>query len=171
MPSKNLQPALIGGLFIGVLSALPIINLANCCCLWVIGGGIVTAYLIQGSSAVAITVGDGALGGLMAGIFGAIVDAVLSLPMRLFMGPFQQRLLERWAENAPDMPGSVRGLFGPGVMAGGAVAGTVFNFLLMLVVGAIFATIGGMIGAAIFSRGKPAVLPAAPPPPPYPPQS
>ena len=35
----KLQPALFGGLFIGVLSALPLINIGNCCCLWVIGGG------------------------------------------------------------------------------------------------------------------------------------
>ena len=41
------QAALLGGLFIGVLSALPIINLANCCCLWIVGGGAIAAYLAQ----------------------------------------------------------------------------------------------------------------------------
>jgi len=34
-----LQPALLGGLAIGVLSALPVINLANCCCAWILFGG------------------------------------------------------------------------------------------------------------------------------------
>ena len=43
----KLQPALFGGLFIGVLSALPIINIGNCCCLWVIGGGVLATYLMQ----------------------------------------------------------------------------------------------------------------------------
>ena len=38
--APKLQPALYGGLFIGVLSALPLINIGNCCCLWVIGGGV-----------------------------------------------------------------------------------------------------------------------------------
>ena len=34
------QPALLGGLFIGVLSSLPVVSTANiCCCLWVIVGG------------------------------------------------------------------------------------------------------------------------------------
>ena len=35
-----LQPALYGGLFIGVLSALPVVNIGNCCCLWFAGGGV-----------------------------------------------------------------------------------------------------------------------------------
>ena len=39
--SERLQPAIWGGLFIGVLSALPFVNLPNycCCCLWVLVGG------------------------------------------------------------------------------------------------------------------------------------
>jgi len=42
------QPALLGGLFIGILSALPIIGAFNaCCCLWVVVGGLLTTYLMQ----------------------------------------------------------------------------------------------------------------------------
>ena len=33
-----IQPVLLGGLFLGVLSALPIISAGNCCCLWTLGG-------------------------------------------------------------------------------------------------------------------------------------
>ena len=37
------QPALLGGLFIGVLSSLPVVGAANyCCCLWVVVGGVLT---------------------------------------------------------------------------------------------------------------------------------
>ena len=47
MPSSKLQPALYGGLLLGVLSALPIISLGNCaCCLWVLAGGAMAAYLL-----------------------------------------------------------------------------------------------------------------------------
>ena len=46
----TVQPAVLGGVFIGVLSALPLISAGNCCCcLWVIGGGVVAAYLLQQS--------------------------------------------------------------------------------------------------------------------------
>ena len=40
------QPALAGGLVMGVLSALPLISALNaCCCLWVVSGGLVAAYV------------------------------------------------------------------------------------------------------------------------------
>ena len=42
-----MQPALLGGVFIGVLSALPIVQLCNCCCVWIVGGGALAAYLQQ----------------------------------------------------------------------------------------------------------------------------
>jgi hypothetical protein len=168
MPSKNLQPAVIGGLFIGVLSALPIINVLNvCCCAWVIAGGIVTAYLMQNASVVAITIGDGALGGLMAGIIGGVVNAVLSIPVSLLLRPFQMRMMQQFMDNARDMPEGLRFFMARGMYGGAGLAiAFISTLMLSLVVGAIFATIGGMIGAAIFSRGKPTVSTAPPPPPP-----
>ena len=168
MPSKNLQPALIGGLFIGVLSALPIIGALNvCCCAWVIGGGIVTAYLMQNASPIAITIGDGALGGLIAGIVGAVVRSLLYIPIFLILGPLESRFMQQVFENSRDMPDGLR-VFMERSMFGGTHLALAFisTFMLWLVFGAIFATIGGMIGAAIFGRGKPAVVSAPPPPPP-----
>ena len=42
--NDRLQPAFWGGLFIGVLSALPLVNAGNCCCcLWVLCGGALAA--------------------------------------------------------------------------------------------------------------------------------
>ena len=50
----------------GVLSALPIIAAGNlCCCLWVVSGGAIAAYLLQQSQATPIEPGDGALVGLL----------------------------------------------------------------------------------------------------------
>ncbi len=93
---ERLQPALWGGLFIGVLSALPLVNLGNCCCcLWVLAGGALAAYLRQQSLPYQIAAAEGALVGLMAGVVGAIVDTVLSIPLQMAVGPFQQQLMER----------------------------------------------------------------------------
>jgi hypothetical protein len=161
--SPKWQPALVGGLFIGVLSALPIIGAANCCCLWIIGGGVVAAYLMQNASPTAMTVGDGALAGLVAGISGAVVYAVVSIPLKLLMAPFQSRFAERILESSPDMPDAFRVFMRPDLSGAGFVFSIVAGFFLMLVLGAIFSTVGGMIGAAIFSRGKPALVPPAPP--------
>jgi len=56
------QPAFIGGLVMGVLSALPLVSAGNiCCCLWVVTGGLVAAYLLQQNQAMPISPADGAL--------------------------------------------------------------------------------------------------------------
>ena len=40
---------------LGVLSALPIVNIGNaCCCLWVIAGGVAAAYLLQNNRHLAL---------------------------------------------------------------------------------------------------------------------
>src|SRR5438477_7737459 len=82
-----LQPALIGGAVMGALSALPIIAAGNCCCLWLVSGGAVAAYVLQQNQETSITPGDGALAGLLAGLVGAVVYLVLSVPITLLMAP------------------------------------------------------------------------------------
>src|SRR5260221_7220493 len=93
MPSKS-QPYLVGGLVIGVLSALPIISAGNlCCCLWIVSGGMVAAYLLQQNQAAPITPGDGAWVGLLAGLVGAFVHLVLSIPITLLVAPLQRQVV------------------------------------------------------------------------------
>ena len=61
----------------GVLSALPLVAAGNCCCLWVISGGAIAAYLLQQNQTAPLTPADGALVGLLAGLIGAIVHFVV----------------------------------------------------------------------------------------------
>src|SRR5436190_17671629 len=83
----------------GVLSALPIIGAANvCCCLWVVSGGLLAAYLLQQNLLRPITAGDGAIVGLLAGVFGAIIQFVLSIPIGILIGPVERQILERLRE-------------------------------------------------------------------------
>ena len=95
-PAPKLQPALFGGLFIGVLSALPIINLGNClCCLWVVGGGALAVYLMQQNYPYAIQTADGALVGLLAGVIGGALCGLLVIPLALAFGPLYQGFVQR----------------------------------------------------------------------------
>jgi hypothetical protein len=147
--SGKFQPALLGGLVMGILSALPIVGAGNlCCCLWIISGGVVAAYLLQSSSPEPITTGDGAVVGLLAGVLGAVVDLIISIPVSLLMGPFQARMMQRAFENT-DLPPAFRTMMETGAIG---VAGTFLRFFFVLILGAIFATVGGMIGAAIFAK-------------------
>lgn len=178
MGSAWLQPALWGGLAIGVLTVLPVVNLVNlCCCAWVICGGALAAYLLQQNQPAPITPGDGVLVGVMAGVFGAIIGSVLAVPMALALGPFQAAMLERALETARDMPPEVRDLFEQwryGMAEGVALGATfVVSLLLSLVFYSIFGLIGGLLGAVLFRREAPPPVPPpfepprfTPPPPP-----
>src|SRR5262245_13184061 len=107
--NDRLQPAFWGGLFIGVLSALPFISAGNCCCcLWVVSGGVLAAYLRQLNMPVQIDVAEGAIVGMLAGVIGGVIGSVLSIPMQLMMGPMQQQFLERILSSNPDIPPEAR---------------------------------------------------------------
>src|SRR6516162_10095411 len=56
------QPSLTGGVLLGLLSSLPLINAGNClCCMWVLlGGGVATVMLTKQRPLSSITYGDGA---------------------------------------------------------------------------------------------------------------
>jgi hypothetical protein len=162
MKDGTLRPAFLGGLAAGVLSALPLVSAGNCCCcLWVVGGGLLAAYLLQQGRPTAIDVGDGALVGLLAGMVGAIVTSVLSIPIAMTFGPFQAQIVERLLQNLPNVPPEMESTLDSLRSGGIGAAGTVIGFFVMLVVGVIFSTIGGLIGAVLFRRGKPQVVPAS----------
>ena len=107
--SDRLQPALWGGLFIGVLSALPLVSVGNCCCcLWVFVGGALSAYLRQQNNPYQIDAAEGAIVGLMAGALGGVVYAILSIPIEMFTGPMQARWMESLLSSNPDVPPEMR---------------------------------------------------------------
>jgi hypothetical protein len=154
----RLQPALWGGLFIGVLSALPIVNAGNCCCcLWVVAGGVLALYLRQQNTPYEVPASEGALVGLLAGVIGGLIGSVLSIPVEMMMGPLQRQLVERILSANPDLPAEMRDMVDN--MALGPVA-IAFRFVWMTVIGAIFGMLGGLLGVAIFKKNVP------PPPPP-----
>ena len=163
MGSAKLQPAVLGGIVMGVLSALPIVNLLNvCCCGWVLVGGALAAYLLQQNSPAPITAGDGAVVGLLAGVVGAFVNTLISIPVAMMMGPFQAQIMERMLENARDMPPEARSII-ENMGSGGAIGiGIIFSLFVMLFAGCLFGTIGGLLGSLMFRKGTP------PPPPPPP---
>ena len=136
----------------GVLSALPIISAGNvCCCLWVVSGGVVAAYILQQNQATALTPGDGAIIGLLSGIVGAFVYLLLSIPITLLITPLERAVLQRLIDNG-SMPPEFRGYVG--TYMGGGVR-VVLGFLFMLFVGSIFSTLGGLLGAVVFHRQMP----------------
>src|SRR5215204_5655819 len=80
----KMKPALIGGVVVGLLSAIPFLN--YCCCIWAIGGGALACFLYIKSSPVPVRPGDGAMIGAMAGLVGAVIYLVIGLPIAFLYG-------------------------------------------------------------------------------------
>jgi hypothetical protein len=160
MSPPRLQPALLGGLFIGVLSALPVVSIGNlCCCLWVIAGGALAAWVMQQNHPEPVTPADGAAVGFFAGLIGAFVYLAISWPVTLIVGPMMEEWFERAMEGAGDV--RLREMFEQYRGRGTRTLSLVAGFLEQLVFGMLFATVGGILGAVLFKK-------AAPPPPPPP---
>ena len=148
-------PVIAGGLFIGVLSAVPPISFLNCaCCMLVIGGGMLASYLYMKGyplDAPRVTYGDGALLGLLAGLVGAVVDTAISIPISLMLnlGFSSKEALEQ-LRNTPEIPPELL-QFLESILAGGVTfIGIVFSLLLQAVIFSIFGIVGAMLGVALF---------------------
>ena len=145
----------------GVLSALPIIAVGNvCCCLWVISGGVAAAYALQQSQPQPITPADGAFVGFLSGVLGAFVYLVVSVPIDLTIGPMERAMARRFLESMGGTDG-FRDYIDRSELVAGPVR-FIINFLTMLFVGAIFSTIGGLLGALMFRKREVPATPATP---------
>lgn len=155
--NDKIKPALIGGGSLGVANSIPLVNLLNCaCCALVIGGGVLAAHLYFKDTPPTAErpFGDGIMLGALAGVFGAIVSTIISIPMTLLgLGSmdFMNDILEN-ADLPPEMADMLSSMGGDGLAMGVLLVGLMFN----LVIYAIFAGIGGAIGVAIFVKKPPA---------------
>jgi len=158
--SPYTQPALVGGAVMGVLSALPIISIGNaCCCMWVVSGGVIAAYLFQQNQSKPITPADGALIGLLAGLAGALIQFLVKIPLDFLIAPMEQAMVQRMMDMGT-LPPEVHDMF-ERYGRGGAMGGAFFfltrivGLMFWVFVGGVFSTLGGLLGALIFKKQTP----------------
>jgi len=173
-PDK-IKPALIGGAALGIASAIPLLNCLNCaCCALVIGGGFLAAflYLQEAGPSPEPLYGDGAIVGLLAGIVGAVASSIVAIPIQLMTaglglagdpGEILQSLEEAGVELPSIAEQAISSMGGGGFAFTAIVIGLFFN----LGIYSVFATLGGILGAAVLHK-KPTSegYNTAPPPPP-----
>ena len=158
--NNKLKPALIGGVFIGVLSVIPFVSAANlCCCLWAIIGGLLATYLYVKNSPTPASAGDGAVLGVIAGAVGAVLSFVLGVPIALAMGPMMRNTIVSLMQNIdPRQAEMMRQQF---EAQGTAIAPIIIQSLIGAALLFVFAILGGLLGVPIFEKRK-----NVPPPPP-----
>jgi hypothetical protein len=157
-PGK-LIPALVGGAFIAIFSHTPLLNLGNClCCMWVVLGGFLAAWMYKRSLPPdgGMTSSDGAVSGFLAGAFGALFGGFLRYFLVTIGLDFSSQLLNDLLNNMSDVPEELQESLDMLRSSGG------FNPLIVLlgligsfIVNSIFATAGGLIGAAVLKKSAP----------------
>jgi len=170
------KPAAIGGILLGVLSAIPGVSCG--CCIWIIGGGILAAYLLVKESQVMVTLGKGVQLGLFAGIIGTVVFALFQIPL-LLMSPESgvevakqaQSLMDQWS----GFPKESREEFSKLVSQEGFIYILyISSVFVQLFANCLLAMLGGALGVAIFEKRKAGGTDREPgseePPPVLPPQ-
>ena len=164
--NNKLKPALIGGVLLGLLSAIPFVNWVNiCCCLWAIVGGLIASYLYVKNSATPVNAGDGALVGALAGGIGAAIYVVVGIPLSIVTGAAVRNIMiNLLASLNPEQASLIRTQM---EAQGESIASAIIFGLIGAVVLIVFSVIGGLIGIPLFEKRK-GGGPVPPPPPPAP---
>ena len=138
---------------IGVLSALPVVSSANvCCCLWVVAGGVLVVYLQQQSRPDPVETADAVLGGLIAGLIGAVIACLGQYILYAITGQLWQDMVRQQIESNPEVPPEVRDMI-INMLTGKAVWLLVLAFTLPVY--AVFAMLGALLGMAFFKKKLP----------------
>ena len=150
----------VGAVMIVMALIGSVVPFAGCCnCLLPIGAGVLAVYLYTKNSPVAVDPKDGAMLGAISGVAGGLLNLVIGTPLSYFVNAaVMEAQFAQLREQGVTLPESLTGLA---------------LFLVMGVIGAvvfvILATIGGLIGAAIFGKkgsgvGGGSAMPPPPPP-------
>ncbi|HEU4389152.1 MAG TPA: hypothetical protein VFV34_15225, partial [Blastocatellia bacterium] len=173
---SKLQPALVGGLILGLLSSIPFVKFGNlCCCLWVLlGAALAARSLVNRSPVFPVTYGEGATVGALAGAVGSVVCLFIGVPLELLIGDAIYLPMLRWFTERMDNPDMQRMMNDAIEQAqyqpmGQRLAGALIQWVVFAAIVVAFATLGGVIGIAFFEKRKGQAPPAAFPPqsPPY----
>ncbi len=163
-PDK-LIPAIYGGVIMGVISAVPFLNILNClCCAGIMLGGFAAVFFYKNNftpDTPPYTSGDCIAVGALSGVFGAIIGTALSMMfLKIFgniVGEFLMSWLRQW--NIPD---EALQALEDSLRESASFLFMVLSFFKNLAIDVIFGLLGGLIGYSVF---KPK-LPIMPPPPP-----
>jgi len=167
--NDKMKPAIIGGVALGLLSAIPLIGAVNaCCCAWAVLGGLLAANMYVKSSPTPVRPADGAVVGAIAGVIGAVIYVVVGLPLGLMTGNATMSVMEGIVSQAgPEAAEAFRTQ--AAMMQNQSVGQRLMAAAPIALVGAvllvIFSTIGGLIGVSVFEKRKGGGADVPPPPP------
>lgn len=146
-----LKAFLIAGLVSGLLSSLPIISIGNCCCLWMLFGGGLSAWLLSGSAKKSVRIGESALVGLFSGLLAGMIFSFTETIKRIINPDQFQLVIETMRSRGVSLPPEMEDYLSqalnliahPGLF----LIGLLFFYLLIF---GIMSITGAVIGFSIF---------------------
>ena len=149
------KAVLIGGLITGLGPFVPVVNLL--CCLFPLVGGLVAVLIYRGSKPPTLTNNDGVVLGALSGVAGAIIYAILLIPLAFFVSNTIGGFIGRVLPGITELPPALSAIFESIRSNLGNVVAVIVLFKIIghLALSLAFGIIGGLIGVAIHNR-KPA---------------
>ncbi|MDY0231453.1 MAG: hypothetical protein RBR88_03110 [Candidatus Saccharicenans sp.] len=145
-----LVPALIGGALAGLASAIPFLHLF--CCVWGLAGGVLATYFLADSASkqsLPFKISDGLLVGALAGVFGAIINVIVQIPLADYYLEWTRRFLESLSRFMEEVPAGWESLSEIGSQTWDPFY-FLLNLLLSCLIFAFLGALGGLIGYSIF---------------------
>ena len=174
MPEKpsKLLPALYGGLIMGAISGLPILNILNCfCCAGILLSGFLSVLFYKNDltpTSPPLTSSDAMQLGALAGLIGAVFGNMIHVAMLAAVGNVSNEIILNFLRNLNLPPEAMdqieRNMERSAVMGAFSI---VIGFVTSLVIDPLFGLLGGLIGFNVF-KPKAGTMPVQPPPPPPP---
>jgi hypothetical protein len=153
-PLDFVQPAAMGGMFLGVLSSVPIVSIGFC--MWILLGGAIAAQQVSRQRRSGVTYGDGAFAGVLSGLFGSLVGTTIQMCFRVIAAPFfasQQQQLEQIL-NQMGVEGPMRDWVVRAASGEISLTTVIFTLFSNLLAFSLFAMIGGILAIAILKKRK-----------------
>ena len=154
-PGGKYKAVLVGGLITGLGPFVPVLNLA--CCLFPLAGAFVAVAIYRNSHpAVTPTYNEGMVLGALSGLAGAVLYAILLIPLALLIGGTIADLVGRYIPNAAEMPPGIPPFVGNLLANFGNLIGLIVAIKVIshLALSLVFGIAGGLIGIAVYGKGR-----------------
>ena len=142
--SGKVMSVILGGLLIGLISAIPIVGWGFV--IWAFIGGLLATFWFVRKSPIQVTQGEGLVLGLLAGILGAIVNIIGVIVIQIIVGIIFAIIS---AAGNGDIAAAIMGAIFSVLFSG------TFTFIINAVLSipiVLFALLGGWLGVLFFEK-------------------
>ncbi len=165
---KYWKPALVAGIIGGIIAAVPIVNILNCCCLWIVGAIVWAAFMYKSEYGY-LDIGPGAALGALTGAIMGFVSGFLNIIVWAILGNWYQLLISKMIQNFSIPTEVMQRMHMMGYTVLSAIIGifttAAIGVIVGLIMGAIWRKPPEKIGENLSEQASEQLPPTPPPPP------